>query len=44
LIAVEETYNPDAKQSAGAAFFYQVVINGNYSAIGTSTGDHEKYQ
>lgn len=38
---LDETYNPIANQTVGSPFNFSVVLPGNYSAVGTSTGDHQ---
>jgi hypothetical protein len=38
---LDEIYNPTANQVAGGTFNFTAIINGNYSASGTTTGSHQ---
>jgi hypothetical protein len=37
---LEGKYNPLANQTVGSPFNFTLVINGNYAAVGTTTGSH----
>lgn len=38
---LEGTYDPTARQTTNASFFYELILDGNYSGVGNSTGDHQ---
>jgi hypothetical protein len=38
---LDGTYDPTAGQTSGHPFVYSLLIPGNYSTVGTSTGDHK---
>jgi hypothetical protein len=38
---LDEIYNPTANQVTGGTFNFTAIINGNYSASGTTTGSHQ---
>jgi hypothetical protein len=38
---LEENYDPVGNQTSGQTFSYTLYILGNYSTVGTTTGDHE---
>ena len=38
---LDESYSPLGNQAVSSTFVYKLVINGDYSGVGTTTGDHE---